>query len=118
MKSNKTEPYELNKRFTFGTTKTVTSPVNGSSVKKFVELFTLWGCYVTRTMTQQYTLLGTSIQDTVLIKVRHNKGIIKALQVSTTVEKSTVTYEVVDVSPDESNNFVTYDLVTLKKTSK
>lgn len=108
------KPSELNKQVDFTTIKTVTSPVNGSQVKKPVTIFTKWGAIRRRNLTQQYSVIGTTIEDSIVIGVAHDSRITKTLGVTL----AGVNYQILDVSPDETNNYLTYDLITIKKVAK
>lgn len=104
-------PFELNRRADFGMVKTVQNPDNGSMKKTFVKAFSLWYASKTRTLNQQYQIQGTALENTKVIIVRHNPKVeaIKAVQIGD------VMYDLVSYSPDESNNYNTYDFVTLKR---
>lgn len=104
-------PFELNRRADFGTVQTVQNPDNGSMKKTFVKAFSLWYASKTRTLNQQYQIQGTALESTKVIIVRHNPKVeaIKAVQIGD------VMYDLVSYSPDESNNYNTYDFVTLKR---
>ncbi|RZQ57940.1 phage head closure protein [Weissella paramesenteroides] len=104
-------PFELNRRADFGTVQTVQNPDNGSMKKTFVKAFSLWYASKTRTLNQQYQIQGTALENTKVIIVRHNPKVeaIKAVQIGD------VMYDLVSYSPDESNNYNTYDFVTLKR---
>lgn len=106
-----TTPFELNRRADFGTVQTVQNPDNGSMKKPFVKAFSLWYASKTRTLNQQYQIQGTALENTKVIIVRHNPKVeaIKAVQIGD------VMYDLVSYSPDESNNYNTYDFVTLKR---
>jgi len=108
------KPSDLNVKVSFTTVKTVTNQNNGNSVKKPVTLFTKWGAYKRRTINQQYTILGTTTEDSIVIGVRHDNSINKTLGI--TIDN--VNYQILDISSDESNNYLTYDLITIKKVSK
>lgn len=104
-------PFDLNRRADFGTVQTVQNPDNGSMKKTFVKAFSLWYASKTRTLNQQYQIQGTALENTKVIIVRHNPKVeaIKAVQIGD------VMYDLVSYSPDESNNYNTYDFVTLKR---
>lgn len=108
------KPSDLDKQVDFTTSKTVISPVNGSPTKKPVVLFTKWGAIRRRNMTQQYAVIGTTIEDSIVIGVAHDSRITKALGVTL----GGINYQILDVSPDETNNYLTYDLITIKQVAK
>lgn len=105
------KPSDFNHKADFGTVKTVQNPDNGSMKKTFVKAFSLWYAPKTRTLNQQYQIQGTALENTKVIVVRHNPAVeaIKAVQIGD------VMYDLVGYSPDESNNYNTYDFVTLKR---
>lgn len=107
-------PSDLNRQVDFTTTKTVISPVNGSPSKKPVTLFTKWGAIRRRNLTQQYVVIGTTVEDSIVIGVAHDSRITKALGVTL----AGVNYQILDISPDETNNYLTYDLITIKQVAK
>lgn len=107
----KYKPSDFNKRAQFGSIKTVTNPNTGGKSKVFVAEITLHYAPKKRTLTQQYTILGTNLEDTILIVIRHNKALNKKLLVKLSDGKY---YDIVGTSPDDSNNVITYDIVTLK----
>jgi len=107
----KYKPSDFNKRAQFGSIKTVTNPNTGGKSKVFVAEITLHYAPKKRTLTQQYTILGTNLEDTILIVIRHNKALNKKLLVKLSDGKY---YDIVGTSPDDSNNIITYDIVTLK----
>lgn len=108
------KPSDLNKQVDFTTTKTVISPVNGSPTKKPVTIFTKWGAIRRRNLTQQYAVIGTTVEDSIVIGVAHDSRITKALGVTL----AGVNYQILDISPDESNSYLTYDLITIKQVAK
>ena len=108
------KPSDLDKQVDFTTIKTVISPVNGSSVKKPVTLFTKWGAIRRRTLNQQYQAIGTTVEDSIVIGVTHDSRINKTLGVTL----AGVNYQILDVSADENNYYLTYDLITIKKVAK
>ncbi|WP_273707179.1 phage head closure protein [Leuconostoc mesenteroides] len=107
----KYKPSDFNKKAQFGTIKSGYNPKNGNSIKQFVPQIGLKYAPRTRTMSQQYTIAGTKFEDTILIVVRHNKAINKKLIV---MLPDKAYYDIVGISPDDSNNIITYDIITLK----
>ena len=51
------------------------------------------------------------LEDTILIVIRHNKAVNKKLIV---MLPDKTYYDIASISPDDSNNVITYDIVTLK----
>ncbi|MGR8826326.1 phage head closure protein [Leuconostoc citreum] len=107
----KYRPSDFNKTVQFGTVKTETNRVNMNKIVRFVPQLSLKYAPKTRTMTQQYTILGTKLEDTILIVIRHNKGLKDKL---IGLMPDGQYYDIIGVSPDDSNNIITYDIVTLK----
>ena len=64
----------------------------------------------TRTNTQNVSLLGTDFEDTIQIVIRHNPLIDKGLL----VQYQDQLYQIVNLSLDDSNQIVTYDILTLQ----
>ncbi|WP_099045124.1 phage head closure protein [Leuconostoc citreum] len=108
------KPSDLNLKVNFTTVKTGISPINGSPTKQPVILFTKWGAFRRRTITQNYSVVGTSLADTLVIGVKHDERINKTLGITV----KGVNYQILDISPDDSNNYLTYDLITVKKVVK
>lgn len=108
------KPSDLNQRIDFCTVQTVQNPKNGSQHKEQVVLFTKKGAQKTRTLNQQYTVQNTTLADTVVLAVRHDKRINKTLSVKWNDDK----YDILDISSDGTNNTITYDFVTVKKVTK
>ncbi|MFT8713922.1 MAG: phage head closure protein [Leuconostoc pseudomesenteroides] len=107
----KYKPSDFNKKAQFGSVQEVPNPHTDSPQRKFVADATLRYAPRTRTMTQQYSLLGTTLEDTIIIVTRHNKVTSNSLVAKLADGKY---YDVIGSSPDESNNIITYDIVTLK----
>lgn len=107
----KYKPSDFNKSVKFGTVESVMNENNGNMIDTFVPQFTLKYAPKTRTMTQQYTILGTKLEDTILIVVRHNKKVQSTLLAMLPDGQY---YDIIGNSPDDSNNVITYDIVTLK----
>ena len=68
-----------------------------------------------RSMTQQYSIFGTELQDTILIVIRHNKSVKRGLVVKMPNGRA---YDIADISSDEQNIYITYDIITLKLNDK
>lgn len=107
----KYKPSDFNKKAQFGTIKSGFNPKNGNPITHFVPQIGLKYAPRTRTMTQQYTIAGTTLEDTILIVIRHNKAVNKKLIV---MLPDKTYYDIASISPDDSNNVITYDIVTLK----
>ncbi|MBM7617254.1 SPP1 family predicted phage head-tail adaptor [Weissella uvarum] len=108
------KPYELNRKADFGTVKSVQSSTTGAMREQFIKEMSLYYAPVERGLTMESKLEGTKFEDTISIAVRHNK----ALQESMVVKLADVQYKIVKIQPDDSNNYVTYDKIILKKVEK
>ncbi|WP_404975669.1 phage head closure protein [Weissella paramesenteroides] len=108
------KPSDLVHKVVFEKSKTDYNPVNGNPIIDYETLFTKWGAPKRRTITQQYQIAGTSLEDTIVIGVRHDERIIKGIGVF----YDGVHYDIEDVSADDSNNYITYDLITVKEVKK
>lgn len=106
---------DFNKTVKFGTVKSITSEINGSIIQKFIPQMSLKYASKMRTLTQQYTILGTRLEDTRMIVIRHNKTLQDKL---IAMLPDGQYYDIVGISPDDSNNIITYDIVTLKLNQK
>ncbi|GAP01410.1 head-tail joining protein [Fructobacillus fructosus] len=111
----KYKPSDFNKIVRLGSIESVPNEINGNLMETFVEDMKLHYAPKTRTMTQQYTLLGTKLEDTILIVIRHNSAVQDKMLAQLPDNKY---YEIVGISPDESNNIIKYDIVTLKLSQK
>lgn len=69
---------------------------------------------IKKTLSQKYALVGTHLEGTLNVAIRHRKGIEKQQYQSATLDG--VDYSVVDVSVDD-DNYLSYDIITLKKES-
>lgn len=107
------DPSQFNKRIGFGTVQSAEQP-NGVSKPTFVPSFTVWGKKWRRSISQEYQLVGTSLQDTVTLIIRHNSQVLETMKVQLDGE----TYDIVSYNPDESSKPVAYDSVTVKKVKK
>jgi SPP1 family predicted phage head-tail adaptor len=86
----------------------------GLNVSVFVPAYTLHFKQQKRTLTQQYTLIGTRLDNSITIIVRHDDRNIAQQQ----ARIDGVVYNVADVSPDDSNNAIRYDYLALVKITK
>lgn len=106
----------LNHRISFGSTQTVATDTLEGSMETFVPKKTIHFAYYQRTQSQQYQLLGTELEGTVVIAVRSQERIDEALLAKITGDDTV--YRIVAISRDESHNGPRYDLITLKSTQK
>lgn len=86
----------------------------GVNVTSFVPAYSLHFKQQKRTLTQQYTLVGTRLDNSITIIVRHDTRNISQKQ----ARLDGVVYNISDISPDDSNDALRYDYLTLVKTTK
>lgn len=86
----------------------------GINVTSFVPTYSLHFKQQKRTLTQQYTLVGTRLDNSITIIVRHDARNINQKQ----ARLDGVVYDISDISPDDSNDAIRYDYLTLVKTTK
>lgn len=106
------QPYQFKKKATFGTIKSVENKA-GVNVPTFVGQFTLHYATIKNTIDQKYQALGTGYENTLIIAVKHDSRVSDSLE----CQIDGVTHKIVDVSSDDSM-YISYDLVTIKKTKK
>lgn len=86
----------------------------GLNISSFVPVYSLHFKQQKRTLTQQYTLVGTRLDNSITIIVRHDTR--NASQKQARLDG--VVYDIADVSPDDSNDAIRYDYLTLTKIAK
>lgn len=86
----------------------------GLNVSTFASAYTLHFKEQKRTLTQQYLLVGTRLDNSLVIIVRHDDK--NASQQQARIDGTV--YNIADVSPDDSNNAIRYDYLTLLKITK
>lgn len=111
--NSRLKPSDFNRKAEFGDLKSVKNTNTGGYRKEFVKQFSLWFASRTRTISQQVSLVGTEWENTKVI-VTHHMTKLEDIQL---VKISGVVYDVVSYSPDDSNNYMTYDYITLKRRS-
>lgn len=101
----------FNHKISFGTIKTVENNNTGDYDESFVPTTTLHCALYNRSIAQSYQILGTSLEDTIVVVIRSTNKVNKQLLAS----YDDTVYQIVDVSKDSTGNPVAYDLLTLKK---
>ena len=86
----------------------------GLNITSFVPDYSLHFKQQNRTLTQQYTLVGTRLDNSITIITRHDTRSVAQQQ----ARIDGIVYEIADVSPDDSNDAIRYDYLTLVKTTK
>ena len=107
-------PYLFNQIADFGRPKTVTNRNNGMQVAKFVKEFSLHVFPQKTTLNRLYETIGTQYEDSITLVIQHNPKVNDSLQV---VYKGK-TYKIINISVDDSANYVTYDFLTLQLIKK
>ena len=108
------KPSDMNIKVNFTSIQTVKSSVNGSVTKKNTTVFTRYGAIKTRTLNQQYLTVGTAVEDTIVVGIKHDSRVNKTLGITI----NSVNYSIINISTDESNNYTKFDLITIKKVTK
>jgi SPP1 family predicted phage head-tail adaptor len=101
----------FNQKISFGTIKTVENNNTGDYDESFVPTISLHCALYNRSITQSYQILGTSLEDTIVVAIRSTNELSKQLLAS----YGDVVYQIIDVSKDSTGKPVAYDLLTLKK---
>ncbi|CUQ99430.1 phage head-tail joining protein [Lactobacillus phage EV3] len=103
-------PYLFNEIADFGVTKTVTNPYSGVNESSFVKSFSLHVYPQKRTLNMQYRSLGTDYDKAITLVVRHNNRLNNKLRVKYKGEE----YTILNISSDDSANYMTFDFLTLR----
>lgn len=110
------KPYELNKIAQLGTTESVRNEFTGANLPTFISQFSkIHYTSIKRTIDQKVGILGTALENTVMIVVRHNPEFENMEKV---IVANGTEYDIVDVSSDDTNQYITYDIITMKKSEK
>lgn len=100
----------------FGTTETVATDTLEGSKEEFIPKQTLHFAYYQRSQTQQYQLLGTNLQDTIVVIVRAQYHVDE--EQLARIKGDPTLYKIVTISRGEKHSPINYDLVTLKDRKK
>lgn len=109
-KTVKYSPYLFSEVADFGVTKTVTNPYSGVNESGFVKSFSLHVYPQKRTLDMQYRSLGTNYVNAITLVVRHNNRLNDQLRVKYKGKE----YKILNISSDDSANYMTYDFLTLQ----
>lgn len=104
----------LNHLIEFGTFKAVNTGTLEGTRKSFVPQQTVHCAYYQRSLSQQYQLLGTSLEGTIVVAVRSQANVHDQTQ----ARLDGSIYDVVMISRDDSHSLTRFDLVTLKLIKK
>lgn len=106
---NPYKPYQFNHSVTFCKLITKTDEA-GTNFNDFEPVFSLHFAPIKKTLNQKYQLIGTALENTRLIAIRHNDKVNDYQYVQINNEP----FEIVDVSSDNTM-YIAYDLLTLKQ---
>lgn len=106
----------LNKIIELGKMETTSTRTIQGSKAEFVPIRTLHCAIYQRTQSQQYQLLGTKLEGTIIIAVRSQYQVDDVMRVRFKGEKTV--YKIVAISHDQSHNLPRYDLLTLQAVEK
>lgn len=111
------KPYSFNKKVKFYSVQSVEDPNTGASTPELVYEFTLHYSPVKRAIEDRISEMGTDKEDTTIISVKHRDKIQKTFKVSLN-KKDDIVYTITGLMPDDTNNPVTYDTLTLRLAEK
>lgn len=114
MVSGKLKPSNFVRKVEFGTVKSIPNKNTGQKVPSFVHS-TNQMRYAprSRSITQSDSIVGTSVQDTKIIAVRHNESLTEDLKVR--FVKTGKVHDIKYISSDESNTPISFDYITITK---
>lgn len=107
----------LNHLIDFGVTEQIDTDTIEGSTAEFVSKQQLHCAFYQRSQSQQYSLLGTKLEDTVVVAIRSQYRVDKTM-LAQLDGNSAVTYRIVAISRDDSHSLHRYDLITLKDVTK
>lgn len=110
----KFKPSDFNHKITFRKTKDKLDESGNFYTPTILSELSLWCAPRTRTLNQQYQIMKTELEDTIIVVVRHNPKINESYE----VEYQNKNYDIVSISTDDTNKTFAYDFVTLKKVKK
>lgn len=114
MATMKLKPSDFNRRITFGKTKDKLDKSGNFYVPKLIPELSLWCAPRIRTLNQQYQIMKTELEDTIIVAIRHNPKINETYN----AEYRDELYNIVSISTDDTNQTFAYDFITLKKVKK
>ncbi len=106
---NPYKPYQFNHLITFCDSQNTINQA-GINVTKLVPAFSLHFAYIKQTITQKYQLIGTDLENTKLIAIRHNAKV-NNYQYALIDNQE---YRIIDVSSDNTM-YIAYDILTIKQ---
>ncbi len=110
MATMKLKPSDFNRRIAFGKTKDVLDKSGNFYIPELIPELSLWCAPRTRTLNQQYQIMKTELEDTIIVVIRHNPKVNETY----TAEYRDELYDIVSISTDDTNQTFAYDFITLK----
>lgn len=110
----KLKPSDFNRRIVFGKTKDELDESGNFYVPTLIPELSLWCAPRTRTLNQQYQIMKTELEDTIIVVIRHNPKVNENYE----AEYRNEFYDIVSISTDDTNKTFAYDFITLKKVKK
>ncbi|MEF7475263.1 phage head closure protein [Pediococcus pentosaceus] len=110
----KLKPSDFNHKITFRKTDDELDKSGNFYTPTIVSELSLWCAPRTRTLNQQYQIMKTELEDTIIVVIRHNPKVNESYEVKYQNEN----YDIVSISTDDTNKTFAYDFVTLKKVKK
>lgn len=109
---NRFQPYQIKSTVTFSTVTTQENPYTGIEQTIKHEEFKKHFAKVKQTLNQKYSVLGTSLENSFNIAIRHDKRLQQFDYLIATING--VDYNIMDISFDDET-YNSYDLITLTK---
>ncbi|MBF7125827.1 phage head closure protein [Pediococcus pentosaceus] len=110
----KLKPSDFNRRIVFGKTKDELDKSGNFYVPTLIPELSLWCAPRTRTLNQQYQIMKTELEDTIIVVIRHNPKVNETYE----AEYRDELYDIISISTDDTNQTFAYDFITLKKVKK
>lgn len=102
----------LNHLIEFGVSGAIDSDTIGGSKPDFKSQIKLHCAIYQRSQNQQYALVGTDLENTIVVAVRSQYHVDQSLLAK--LDGDETVYRIVTISRDESHSMAKYDLITLK----
>ena len=109
---NRFQPYQFKSTVAFSTVTTQENPYTGIEQTVKHEEFKKHFAKVKQTLTQKYSVLGTKLENSFNIAIRHDKRLQQFDYLIATING--VDYNIMDISFD-NETYNSYDLITLSK---
>lgn len=107
----------LNHLIEFGVSEEIDTDTIEGSTPQFVPKRKLHCAFYQRSQNQQLSILGTKLEDTIVVAVRSQYRVDDQMLAQLDGNKD-VTYKILTISRDDSHSMHRFDLITLKDVSK